>query len=822
MNKEQGISHMERVRLKSTTTKISKKQEAHTSAPQNTPALTLAQHILHLQRTVGNRAVGRLMQAKLAVSHPGDPYEREADRVAEQVTSMPSPASTPTARRQMMPEEENDTQPLPTKPLASSMTPLAQRQAMPEEKKKAEPPVQKKPLAESITPFAQPQMIPDEEKKAAQPMQMKSTLQRAAGEENVDADVDIQQQLGQSSGTGSPLPESVRCSMEPRFGTDFSSVRVHTGSDSTHLNRALSAQAFTVGQGIAPVRLESALNFLSVGNRAVGHMLARQEPSGPSAASMPDSGIDWVGLFKDEWPSIIRLGAEGVRAFPGVGILGGLASDAIGAIQDLSAIPTTDLGAAGMMGLLITCRSAANMLNNAFGAVLMDVTVAEDLVAAITAACTALGIPAVVVTGPLEAIVAAGAGLAAGEKVLADAGMGLIDSGVAVTAWMGLYYGAEKDKEAWQGIIDNYQANILGDAVGGVLDGISALTGNLSQTSILNQWILAVRGAYPAAAAWTPRILTWLQGLWNIWGGKGTASPVPQPDEGLSPTGPGPSVSPPGSSGQLSRAAGGASDFPWSAAVAELTLAKSCYELGDEVLTVGTEEFAALVGRVTEMATELNEGRDPLDTILQSSRELLDRLSLQLEDLQGLEGLATAAVENADAARGPLADATAMADALRVPDIEVPTDTVVGEGVVAGAIEAVLGAGSELANNTLEELLAQLRDLVDPMREGLLTAFAEFQGALDGFTEFVTVLQAGVRAQVAFVEQAITNMEATFADAESLPELLERIANDALELAGLEGEFSFAEITAAWHALGPQIDEALEYAQAHSAAAPPE
>src|SRR5262247_2999530 len=67
MNKEQGISHMERVRLKSTTTKISKKQEAHTSAPQNTPALTLAQHILHLQRTVGNRAVGRLVQAKLAV-----------------------------------------------------------------------------------------------------------------------------------------------------------------------------------------------------------------------------------------------------------------------------------------------------------------------------------------------------------------------------------------------------------------------------------------------------------------------------------------------------------------------------------------------------------------------------------------------------------------------------------------------------------------------------------------------------------------------------------------------------------------------------------
>src|SRR5262249_5167434 len=34
------------------------------------------------------------------------------------------------------------------------------------------------------------------------------------------------------------------------FGADFSGVRVHTGSDSTQLNRSLSAQAFTVGRDI--------------------------------------------------------------------------------------------------------------------------------------------------------------------------------------------------------------------------------------------------------------------------------------------------------------------------------------------------------------------------------------------------------------------------------------------------------------------------------------------------------------------------------------------------------------------------------------------
>jgi hypothetical protein len=41
---------MERARLTPTPTKISKKQGAPTSAPQPTPALTLAQHLLHLQK----------------------------------------------------------------------------------------------------------------------------------------------------------------------------------------------------------------------------------------------------------------------------------------------------------------------------------------------------------------------------------------------------------------------------------------------------------------------------------------------------------------------------------------------------------------------------------------------------------------------------------------------------------------------------------------------------------------------------------------------------------------------------------------------------
>src|SRR5215475_8612241 len=78
--------------------------------------------LLQLQCTIGNRAVRRLMQARRAVSHSGDAYEQEANRVAEHATSPRVPESTTTAQRQQMPDGATDMQSLERKPLAASMT----------------------------------------------------------------------------------------------------------------------------------------------------------------------------------------------------------------------------------------------------------------------------------------------------------------------------------------------------------------------------------------------------------------------------------------------------------------------------------------------------------------------------------------------------------------------------------------------------------------------------------------------------------------------------------------------------------------------------
>ncbi len=42
--------------------------------------------------SAAHAGVPRYLQAKLPVSQPGDPYEKEADRVADQVMRMPAPA----------------------------------------------------------------------------------------------------------------------------------------------------------------------------------------------------------------------------------------------------------------------------------------------------------------------------------------------------------------------------------------------------------------------------------------------------------------------------------------------------------------------------------------------------------------------------------------------------------------------------------------------------------------------------------------------------------------------------------------------------------
>ena len=173
------------------------------------------------------------IQRKPTTSSPGDAFEREADDVADKVMRMAEPApnnSVPAAIQRKCAECE------------------------------------------------------DEEKKT---IQTKPTPSAHTG-----AALDVGAAVRAAEQGGVPLPREVRSYFEPRFGHDFSRVRVHADSDAADGARAVRALAYTVGRDIvfgsgeyAPATME--------GKRLLAHELTHvvQQESVPAANQRPHRSV---------------------------------------------------------------------------------------------------------------------------------------------------------------------------------------------------------------------------------------------------------------------------------------------------------------------------------------------------------------------------------------------------------------------------------------------------------------------------------------------------------------------------------------------------
>lgn len=101
-------------------------------------------------------------------------------------------------------------------------------------------------------------------------------------------DAATEQSIQSLSGRGSALPDSVRSFMEPRFGADFSTVRVHTDAHAHGLARSVNAQAFTVGRNVVFGAGHYAPHTES-GKQLLAHELTHvlQQSSAPRLARKP-------------------------------------------------------------------------------------------------------------------------------------------------------------------------------------------------------------------------------------------------------------------------------------------------------------------------------------------------------------------------------------------------------------------------------------------------------------------------------------------------------------------------------------------------------
>ena len=147
------------------------------------------------------------VQAKIKIGQPGDKYEQEADRVAEQVTTIPESVCFECM--------DENSQGLQINSLTQESTHQVQRQT-------------------SFPPDAKERMEEERVQLKAKSVQMYLEVAPA-----------IEHRLNAMSDSGQKMPSSIRRYMTRRFGANFDDVRVHSDNNAGQISRSLNAEAFT-------------------------------------------------------------------------------------------------------------------------------------------------------------------------------------------------------------------------------------------------------------------------------------------------------------------------------------------------------------------------------------------------------------------------------------------------------------------------------------------------------------------------------------------------------------------------------------------------
>jgi len=158
------------------------------------------------------------LQTKLTVNKPGDRYELEADQVAEQVMGTP--------------ESEHMT-------VVPSLTQGIHKQRLYSDHRE----LHRQPENEDKDEELQRQ--PMEEEEDEEDLQAKE-----ASGQTPNVTSALQTRISSIRGGGQLLPQPIRSFMEPRFGHDFSQVRIHTDAQAAETAQAVRARAFTLGRDI--------------------------------------------------------------------------------------------------------------------------------------------------------------------------------------------------------------------------------------------------------------------------------------------------------------------------------------------------------------------------------------------------------------------------------------------------------------------------------------------------------------------------------------------------------------------------------------------
>ena len=122
--------------------------------------------------------------------------------------------------------------------------------------------------------------------------------------------------LGIGGDAGQALPQGVRRFMEPRFGADFSAVRLHTGTSAARASRRLNAAAFTIGHEVffGEGRFQPETDS---GRELIAHELTHTIQQGTAAQPAPAirRSLDVPAVHVHGAPAAQRLGVADAVSF---------------------------------------------------------------------------------------------------------------------------------------------------------------------------------------------------------------------------------------------------------------------------------------------------------------------------------------------------------------------------------------------------------------------------------------------------------------------------------------------------------------------------
>jgi len=186
-----------------------------------------------------------LIQTRLTIGAADDPYEREADAVADRVmrkqptgpiSRLGSPGRGPTAQRQS--EESGDEEKEEEEPVQAKLI-----QQQPEEEEPVQAKLVQRQPEDEEEPVQAKRIRRQPEDEVEEQVQTKALSSnrpaRATGMASAAS------QAIHHKGAGSPLPRDIQQRLESSMGVDLADVRVHTGSHADQSTRALRARAFT-------------------------------------------------------------------------------------------------------------------------------------------------------------------------------------------------------------------------------------------------------------------------------------------------------------------------------------------------------------------------------------------------------------------------------------------------------------------------------------------------------------------------------------------------------------------------------------------------